>query len=102
MRQSTDTKTAEMFPPEVRVYAPVPKGEYFARRQAEKEAREAKAAAKWEARRWVIVVNPGTEDEDRDGPRFSTHAEALRSGSTWGVKFDVMFRDVDGNLTTEF
>ena len=102
MRVANDTKTMDLFPPQVRVHVPVTRGEYFARREAEKEAREAKAAAKWEARRWVIVTNPGTDDEDREGPRFSTHAEALRSAQTWGVRFDVMFRDADGNLTTEF
>lgn len=104
MRALNDTKTMDLFPPQARMQMPpLTRHEMSAERQAADERRKARDAAKWEARRWVVVTNPGTEDEDtNDHLRFSTHAEALRSASNWGVRFDVMFRDADGNLTTDF
>ena len=99
MRQLIDTKTIDLFPPEVRVSRPVTREEMSEKRAA----REAREAAKYEARRWVVVTNPGAEDEDTwDHIRFSTQHEAIRAASNCGVRFDVMFRDADGNLTTEF
>lgn len=75
--------------------------------QADREAarilRSQKLAAQHEARRWVIVHNPGTvEEEVLDHCRFDTFHEAMRAGSNDGVRFDVMFRLPDGSLTTEF
>lgn len=100
MRTADDTKTTDMFPPEVRALRqPMTHTD----RDVARISREEREAAKHEARRWVVVQNPGTVDEDVwDHHRFGTRHEALRSGSGCGVKFDVMFRLPDGSLTTEF
>lgn len=98
MRQLADTKTVDMFPPEVRALAPVTRPD----RDEARSLREEREAAKYEARRWVIVFNPGTEEEDIWPARFSTYHEALRWASIGGERFDVMFRAADGSLTTEF
>jgi hypothetical protein len=97
MRAPNDSKTMDMFPPEVKVRAVTTS----ASKLEAKRIREEREAARREARRWVVVFHPGTEGQEI-GPRFSTYAEALRVGSIGGERFDVMFRDADGNLTTEF
>lgn len=99
MRTADDSKTIDMFPPEARVVRHVTRED----RDEQRKLREERETTKHEARRWVVVQNPGTEDEDVwDHARFGTFHEALRSASACHVKFDVMFRLPDGSLTTEF
>ena len=53
---------------------------------------------------WVVVENPGTDDEYIGGD-FATFREAFNNGKTWyGQDEDwiVMRRNDDGTLTTEF
>jgi hypothetical protein len=98
MKQAIDTKTLDLFAVAVRPVMPVIREE----KSEARKCREALADARHEARRWVVVSNPGTEDEDVWHIRFSTYHEALRVAGNCGVRFDVMFRDENGNLTTDF
>lgn len=104
MRTADDSKTIDMFPPEVR--APRRQVNMTERQEAREAARllrVQKLRESQEKKRWVVVEQAGTVDEYVwDHCPFSTHAEALRGGSGCGIHFDVMFRLPDGTLTTEF
>jgi len=50
---------------------------------------------------WVVVVNPGTDDESIWGD-FPTYREALAAMAEADYGADVMRRRNDGMLTTEF
>lgn len=50
---------------------------------------------------WVIVTNPGTDDEEIFGDYFS-YLEAAKSLKYAPEGSDIMKRQEDGNLTTEF
>lgn len=98
MRQPNDTKTMELFAPEVCTRAPKARPD----REAARRLRMEQEAARNEAKRWVVVFNPGTVDEEVWPRRFSFYSEALRFGGAGGERFDVMYRTDDGSLTTEF
>lgn len=53
---------------------------------------------------WVVVENPGTENEYIGGD-FATMREALKAGRAWyhdDEEWDVMRRNDDGTLTTDY
>ncbi|MGC1173137.1 hypothetical protein [Polaromonas sp.] len=57
-----------------------------------------------EPKNWVVVIHPGEENEEVWG-EYHTYDDGLRAIKDAHKKlsgFDLMKRDADGNLTTEF